>query len=1773
MTWEVWSKAEPLRLARYATPDAMRWFDGKINYDDLSSQPGGLFETVRAIYNALRERQALINYAPEKYHYLEPFQEIRTPAEILGDPHEGTCLDLALLFSGLCLGHNLLPVLIVLDGHALAAVSLKNRLPEWNRNRAGRDLFEGEDSQVKGLLASWQQEQCERFYQLVNSEVFLPIECTGLAHSQRLGQQQPPFPESLGRQDDGTMTFERAIEGGREQLNLQDKRPFQFALDIAIAQANVGGPYSLSGEATVVAPTFWGNLVQSTVITAGGNVQITLTNGNSLSVRPEDWPDFTDLIARSTHWFSGRGFVFEAVSNFLQQSRRGYFHIIADAGLGKTAIAAELTRRYRSPAYFLSTSAGRASPEQVLNALSAQLIVCYALPHTYLPARAGETSDMFYQLLKEAAAESERHLVVVVIDALDEADSPPQGHNWLHLPDDLPEGVYVIMTHRPGEYPIAYVAGLSVKELTISWDDQLHQDDIKTYLLTQTERPEIRQHLELVIPRINTEYFVTSLQKASQGNFMYLSYVLEDIAQCEPGSASFNLETLPLGLRGYYEQFWSRIAEAKERGVKERAAWLEWRDLYRPVIMLLGAAGESVTPQWLADLTGLDEDEIRGRALLHWQRFLSQERRKDQQTTWRVIHQSFVDFLASKETEGLRQAHCRAAEYYATDPARWKAHGDYAHRHLISHLVQAGMFAELETLIERRDWYLSQREYDPSRHTYARNVERAIAAAEEQALAGVPAVVGWSLLYGTVTSLATDVPVEALEALALTGEIEQALRYAELISEPYQQTEAYWRIGQRGGTEAWEALMRAMSMVERIVDHEARTKARTEVAGALVQAGRVEQALGMVENINERDELYTAAEELMAAVARSLIELGEVARALDVSVRIRWEAPLVEILAMLAPALVRLNDRNGLARAFERAKQMEHHLSRAKALATVGVALSQVGDKKAARSALTEAQLSIKKDEKEFSLDDSNKAKALASVGVAFAQIGNAETAQTTLAQAMSVAMQAGDWSTEEKTRDEERAKALAAVAVALAQVGDWEGLDQALGELMQIPYGYRRDNALVTVAGALAQVGKVDQALVTAGEISTGESQTKVWAAIATTFTKAGDRDGLNQLLEVVKQIRWEADRMKALKTVAASFARIGDQLGVANVISAAEEMHDERAQLEALAAISVVLAQMEDRDKARSLLARVLAGAELIGHQASLVKALVATAPALAQVGDREGIAHALQIAEQLKDNELRAQALAALAPALAQVGDREGVKHTLTMAEQFKGSNSDLDLLAEVLAALAPALAQVGDREGVKRALTMVEQLLEEKDPRVSGLSAEALAALALALAQVGDRELLTHTLMVVEQLEVDVLRAIALVGMAPALARIGDREGLGRVLQMALELIDHDYYIYYHYHAEALAAIALILAQTGDQESVAHALLRIEQLEDDHASADALAALAPALAQLKDQKGLARAITKVEQFENHFASADALAALAPALAEIRDRNGLARALQLAVELGHDRSRATPLAALAPALARIGDREGLARALRIAMQMGYDDLNKALPPVVGALVLVGERDRALKALLTKKISKTYPWKSLIAVATTLASKGDRTGLIRAWEAIEQIEGEAGVDSVKALAAVAVALAQVGDRKSAKDILTRATLTAGREYNVYHRAEALGIVATALAQVGYIERALQIAESIPTSDYDSTKEMRDAALAVVAGIVSHAHSANTNTIDWLLTAFRFAREHGREDVFDHVAAFVPIFKHLGITSSVWRRIYVVETLFSVAPRDEHIQ
>lgn len=237
MSWE-WPKTDERGLARFAIPDASQRVKLLVDRSELQQDANGRRTLVEAIYFALQGKG--VRYALEKYHPVDPVQLIRTPSEILGEQSEGTCLDLALLFCGVCLGYELLPLIVLIEGHALAAVSMNYGLRERDSfSRNERKYFD--DALLK---------DSDALRGMVEGGAYLAVECTGFASTKSLPQN---LPEGVGRDFRGLLSFERAITAGREQLSFA-ARPFRLALDTAVAQNDLKFPPMKETEAQIHEP-------------------------------------------------------------------------------------------------------------------------------------------------------------------------------------------------------------------------------------------------------------------------------------------------------------------------------------------------------------------------------------------------------------------------------------------------------------------------------------------------------------------------------------------------------------------------------------------------------------------------------------------------------------------------------------------------------------------------------------------------------------------------------------------------------------------------------------------------------------------------------------------------------------------------------------------------------------------------------------------------------------------------------------------------------------------------------------------------------------------------------------------------------------------------------------------------------------------------------------------------------------------------------------------------------------------------------------------------------------------------------------------------------------------------------------------------------------------------------------------------------------------------------------------------------------------------------
>ena len=358
--------------------------------------------------------------------------------------------------------------------------------------------------------------------------------------------------------------------------------------------------------------------------------------------------EFRTLIDERTRGFVGREFVFRAVEDLLHRVDflSGYIVIRGEPGIGKTALLGELVKRRQDVHHFNVAAQNIRSARDFLSNVCAQLIVRYRLPHAQMPPDASRDSGYLSTLLAEAAGSSGGEPIVIVVDALDEADDTglAPSVNRLYLPAVLPQGTFFVVTTRE---QVDYRLTVDRREdIYLRDNDPQNIDDIR-----QFSRTFIETHRETMAPRIDAwgvdeDEFVGVMSERSQGNFMYLVYVLRDIREGRLTRANIdNIRKLPQGLRDYYRRHWRQMEDADAA---------VFASLYKPVICLLAAVREPVSISQIEDWTRLDGADIRN-VLATWRPFLNMLEDVSGEERFRLYHVSFQDFL--REDVGLTQQH------------------------------------------------------------------------------------------------------------------------------------------------------------------------------------------------------------------------------------------------------------------------------------------------------------------------------------------------------------------------------------------------------------------------------------------------------------------------------------------------------------------------------------------------------------------------------------------------------------------------------------------------------------------------------------------------------------------------------------------------------------------------------------------------------------------------------------------------------------------------------------------------------------------------------------------------------------------------------------------------------------------------------------------------------------------------------------------------------------------------------------------------------------
>ena len=354
----------------------------------------------------------------------------------------------------------------------------------------------------------------------------------------------------------------------------------------------------------------------------------------------DDWfpqlipTEFKTVIEDKTQIFCGRKFVFDAVTTFIQNHQSGYFSILGDAGMGKSAISAKyIVDNPGTICFFNIRTDGTNRPDQFLKSICQQLVNRFNLQNA-------ENDNLSTLLTKVSEKLADSVKLVIVIDALDEVDQEDNG-NLLNLPMYLPDNIYLILTRRPynsDEKRLTLSPNTKYVELDLRQYQDNSKDDIKAYILEFMALPKYQIGLDDWIDKQNglsKAQFVDTIAAKSENNFMYLRLVLEAIA--DGFYKDEKLEELPEGLEGYYYSHWRIMGMTTRPLPKDKIK----------IIYVMCALKSPVSREMIVKYSQQDNLTVQ-EVLKDWTQFL-QEQKTYQPPRYRFYHESFRDFLQRQD--------------------------------------------------------------------------------------------------------------------------------------------------------------------------------------------------------------------------------------------------------------------------------------------------------------------------------------------------------------------------------------------------------------------------------------------------------------------------------------------------------------------------------------------------------------------------------------------------------------------------------------------------------------------------------------------------------------------------------------------------------------------------------------------------------------------------------------------------------------------------------------------------------------------------------------------------------------------------------------------------------------------------------------------------------------------------------------------------------------------------------------------------------------------
>lgn len=577
--------------------------------------------------------------------------------------------------------------------------------------------------------------------------------------------------------------------------------------------------------------------IPSNISIAGdvSNSAVVLGNDNNVTINVEYRPfvdKFLGRMADLTEYFVGREFLDSELEKFLENNECGYFTLIGEPGIGKSAWAAHVIQTQKAVYHFCEHG------HEITNTLSnlaVQISQLFNIPAEFPPSSAPAFTQYFSKVIYEASLQLEGKLVIV-IDSLDQLDVSAinTGANILLLPESLPKGVFIVTTTRPPAPHLIVAPEIAKAQYIISGSDQTNQTDAMKFIREKLDSEPYTLYTQS--QNISIDAFANALLEQSAGNFMYLR--AQFIALKDPERFAAGIEGLPLGLHDYYEQFWHSL----EHEIHNEKIWEETKSIFG----ILAVVYDSVDADWISVINKQDAKQVSKIFEKHIAEFLTRES-KEKKPFWKIYHQSFRDFLAEKLGD-LTLYHRQIVDYYrgidfSTAPIKEVAYGV---RNFVKHLEILGEKDEIFRLVTANEkqpvWVNAHYALSGEYSGYLRDLNKAWSFAENEDTWDIGRQLHCAIILLSLQLLSSNIPlslmIQAIKHKFWTPEI--AIEYIKAMPANAERVSTLFEIWQHLDIDKDPLWKMAVGWAFDIVDEDEQGLALQELFSFLMESdGRI----------------------------------------------------------------------------------------------------------------------------------------------------------------------------------------------------------------------------------------------------------------------------------------------------------------------------------------------------------------------------------------------------------------------------------------------------------------------------------------------------------------------------------------------------------------------------------------------------------------------------------------------------------------------------------------------------------------------------------------------------------------------------------------------------------------------------------------------------------------------------------------------------------------------------------------------------------------------